>query len=152
MAEPRVNEQVRRHLFELLFVMQDRMKAVVKNSDAGLSPLQIRALRTLVERGEMTQSELGEALGRDKSQITRLVTDLKAKRLVAKKPNAADGRSFMIAPEDGVRQTVQSFALAEKALVSHMLTGAEPRDIEAFDRVLVSMKNNLDRQKGPSER
>ena len=152
MAESRVHEQVRRHLFELLFVMQDRMRTVVKNSDAGLSPLQIQTLRTLVERGEMTQSELGEALGRDKSQVTRLVTDLKTKRLVEKKPNAADGRSFMITPEDGVRETVQTFALAEKALVSHMLAGVEPLDVEAFDRVLISMRNNLDQQKGPSER
>ena len=130
-------------LFDLMFLMQARMKKVVKDADANLSPLQILILRTLSEYGEMTQQELGQRMGRDKAQITRLIQELEKRELIFKERNPYDKRSFIINVKPKVHEKVSYFIQYEKAIVKEMLNGVSATDIQTFEKVLAQMSDNI---------
>lgn len=143
MVNSETNSQIQHLLFDLLFLIKARMRDIVKDADADLSPLQILILRTLVEEGEMTQQGLGEKIAKDKSQITRLIQELENKKLVIKERNELDGRSFILKPSVDVKNKISFFIKHEKKIVSEMLSGASKSDIKTFERMLILMRNNL---------
>lgn len=143
MKKRTAHSQIRQHLFDLLFLIKDRMKAVVKDADSNLTPLQVLVLRTLADEGEMPQNELGNVLAKNKSQITRLVHDLEKKKLVARKRSATDRRSFVLTTPNEVRDKISYFALEEKSIVSTMLEGISRDELKTLERILALMKDNL---------
>ena len=143
MKHSEVNSSIQKHLFDLLFFVQIKMKEIVQDTDAGLSPMQILILRTLVDEGEMTQATLVQKIGRDKSQVTRLVQELESKRLLIKVRSEQDRRSFILKPIKDVQNKVSFFIHKEHEMVSEMLSGIAPEDIQKLDALLIQMQKNL---------
>ena len=138
-----MNNNTQKQLFDLLFIIQARMKTIVKDADAGLSPVQILILRTLVENGELSQHEIGEKLGRDKAQITRLIQGLEKKGLISKHKSNLDKRSFIIKAMPDVHDKVNAFIDYEKELTTTMLEGISDSDKEKLGEMLAVMRQNL---------
>lgn len=134
---------VQRHLFELIFLTKDRMRKVLKDADAGLTPIQILILRTVAEQGELTQSQLVKSLGRDKSQITRLIHDLVDKRLLIKEQDKHDKRRYRLKAPKEVINKVAGFIRYEQNMVTEMLKGISQQELTTFDRLLIKMQQNL---------
>lgn len=143
MTNLQINSQIQPLLFELLFLIQARMKQVVKDTDANLSPLQILVLRTLVEQGEMSQQSLAQTIAKDKAQITRLIHELEDKKFILKQRNQQDRRGFIIKASPDVHEKVSSFIEYEKKIVSEMLQGASKSEIKNFEKMLLLMIQNL---------
>jgi len=135
--------QLQQELFRLLFLIRGRMKDIVQDADADLSPMHILVLRTLVEEGDMPQSSLVKKMRRDKAQVTRLVNELEKQKLLVKTRDEQDKRSFILKPATQVRKKVQYFIGKEQALVAQMLAGISDRDIEKLEALLVRMQVNL---------
>jgi len=135
--------QIQQNLFELLFLIRIKMKDVVQDADAGLSPLQILILRILAEEGEVSQAMLVQKTGRDKSQVTRLVQELENKNILIKERSKKDRRSFIIKPIEDVQKKVSFFIQREHEMVSEMLAGMSEGDIKHLDTLLLKMKNNI---------
>ncbi|MBL1351894.1 MAG: MarR family transcriptional regulator [Zetaproteobacteria bacterium] len=123
------------------------MKDIVKGMDDGLSPIQIMILRILAEEGELSQAMLVKKMGKNKSQITRLLHELEKKGLIIKEPNKEDGRSFMLKTIDDVKNKVSLFIQHEEKIVSDMLRGIQKRDLQKLDSLLIKMQNNLNNAK-----
>lgn len=143
MKDLRADIHIQKHLFDLLFLIRSRMKDVVQDADAELSPMQIIILRKLVEEGEMTQAMLVQKLGRDKSQVTRLVHDLEKKKLLVKEHMEEDRRSFKLKPAKEVQKKVLHFMRHEQKIVSEMLSGITKEDSQKLIRLLLLMNKNL---------
>lgn len=137
------NPPIQKHLFDLIFLIHIKMKDSVQDTDAGLSPMQILILRTLVDEGEMSQAILVRKIGRDKSQVTRLVQELERKGLLKKVRSEQDRRSFILKPIKDVQNKVSFFIQKEHEMVSEMLAGISMEDIEKLDMLLIQMQNNL---------
>lgn len=133
-------------LFDLLFHIKARMKRVVKEVGADLSPLQILILRTLVEDGEMSQHTLGKKIAKDKAQITRLIHGLEERKLIIKERSQQDKRSFIVKANQGVHQVVSHFLEQERNMVANMLEGATQSDIKHLEKMLLLMNANLKNQ------
>ena len=131
------------NLFELMFLIQDRMRHIVRDKDRNLSPVQILILRTLFETGEIPQHDLVGRLSRDKSQITRLLKDLEGKGMILRSQSRSDRRVHLVRAADHVRATIETFAAHEQALIAAMLDGATPDEIRALDAMLARMVSNL---------
>jgi len=147
MGSPGVRHlQLQQELFRLLFLIRGRMKDIVQDADADLSPMHVLVLRMLVEEGDMPQSVLVKKMRRDKAQVTRLVNELVTKKLVVKTRDEQDKRSFILKPAPEVRKKVLYFIGKEQALVSEMLQGISDRDIEKLGKLLTTMQRNLTKQ------
>jgi len=73
---------------------------------------------------------LVQRIGRDKSQVTRLVQELENKKLLIKVRNKLDSRSFMLKPIKDLHNKVSFFIDKEHEMVSEMLAGISMEDIQ----------------------
>jgi len=147
MTNKKLEPVIQANLFKLMFLVKEHMKNIVKDGDAELSPMQILTLRILTEEGETSQAQLVKKLGRNKSQVTRLIQELEKKGLIIKERNQSDGRSFMLTTIPDVKNKVSSFILHEKKLVSKMLQGVSESDRQRLNTLLIQMKNSLKNDK-----
>ena len=131
------------NLFELMFLIQDRMRHIVRGKDKNLSPVQILILRTLFETGEIPQHDLVTRLSRDKSQITRLLKDLEAKGMILRSQSQNDRRVHLVRAADHVRASIERFVAHEASLITAMLANASTTEIANFDAMLAQMISNL---------
>ncbi len=143
MTHSEVGTYIQKHLFDLVLLIHIKMKEVVQDTDAGLSPMQILILRILVDEGEMSQAMLVQRIGRDKSQVTRLVQELENKKLLIKVRNEQDRRGFMLRPIKDVQNKVSFFIQKEHEIVAEMLVGISTEDIQKLDVLLIQMQGNL---------
>ena len=137
------DQAIQKPLFDLLFLIQIRMKEVVQEADSELSPLQVLVLRTLVADGEMSLISLARKIGRDKSQITRIIQDLENKKMVLKKRSQEDRRSFILIPHKSVKEKVSTFIQKEHELVAKMTAGMRAADRQKLEKLLIQMQNNM---------
>ena len=140
-ADPVV--EIRKDLFELLFLMREKMRKLVRGLDDHISPVQVLILRLLVEQGPMPQHELAKALSRDKSQIARLVQGLETKMLISRKQNPTDKRVWIIKACPPVQAKISGFVAEEKRLVAEMLAGVPQADLQIFQKVLAKMLRQI---------
>ncbi len=143
MKHSKVDTSIQKHLFDLVHLIHIKMKEIVKDTDKGLSPMQILILRILVDEGEMSQAVLVQKIGRDKSQVTRLIQDLENKKLLIKVQNKNDRRSYMLKPIKDVQNKVSFFIQKEHEMVAEMLAGISTEDIQKLDVLLMQMQSNL---------
>jgi len=142
MEKTDLQNNIRQNLFELLFLVQEKMREVVRGDDH-ISPGQVLILRTLVEQGPMSQRALGDALSRDKSQIARLVQGLEASELVTREQSRQDRRVFIVKACPPVLAKISGFVLEEKALVTKMLAEITEKDQIILCRVLAKMSESI---------
>lgn len=143
MKNSELDPHIQQHLFDLLFLIQIKMKDVIQDTDHALSPVQIVILRALAEEGEMSQAMLVQKIKRDKSQVTRLIHDLEEKKLLVKKRNETDRRSFILKPIREVQEKISFFIEKEREMVTDMLSGISKADVRKLEEMLILMSENL---------
>jgi DNA-binding MarR family transcriptional regulator len=143
MNHSKENTAIQKDFFNLLFQIQIRMKEVVQDTDSGLSPLQILVIRTLAEENEMSLINVAQKLGRDKSQITRLIQDLEKKHIVIKERSKIDKRSFILKVNENVRKKISFFIEKEKELLEEILVGISDDDRQKLKELFEIMLGNL---------
>lgn len=143
MTQPTPQMNADKLLFELMFLVQERMNAERLASDPALSPVQVMILRALAQQGPMPQKRLGQLLGRDKSQIARLVQDLEQRQIVTRTPGEDDRRSRVVAASPGALARIGTILAAERDVVARMLAGLGPDEVAGLERTLTRMIGNL---------
>ena len=132
-----------KRFFDLLFLMDRKMRDIVQEEDSGLSMLQIALLRILVIEGEMSLIKMAQKIGKDKSQITRTVQELEKMCIVKKERSQKDRRSFILKLNSGAKEKVSFYIMQEQELVADMLEGISHSDQKILDQLLLQMHENL---------
>ncbi|NOX52165.1 MAG: MarR family transcriptional regulator [Gammaproteobacteria bacterium] len=143
MVTKQAKAEIHHQLFDLLFLVKLRMKEIVKDSDENLSPLQLLILRIVFRNGDILQSQLVSELGRDKSQVTRLVQDLVQRGLIFRNKNETDGRHFVLSVEPSASKKIALFTKHEQKVVYEMLAGISREHVEILINSLKIMRSNL---------
>ncbi|MDJ0920187.1 MAG: MarR family transcriptional regulator [Henriciella sp.] len=103
---------------------------------AKVGPIGGMMLIAIGERGAISSQALAAALGRDKSQISRVVSLLIQKQLVEKRAHAEDGRvSDLVLTERGELQ-VAGFNGALKEATRQTLSALSRDEMEQFSAML----------------
>jgi DNA-binding MarR family transcriptional regulator len=80
----------------------------------GLTARQVGILTLVVERHPMSQRQLGEVIGVDRTTMVTLLDGLEARRLIERRRDVRDRRVFMIHPtKRGVTAKLRAVALLD---------------------------------------
>lgn len=111
-----------------------RLNRRIRSSTGGLSHGQLSALSTIVRRGPLRPGELAGIEVVAAPTITRVISDLEGRGLVARQPDPDDGRSFFVSATDaGVALLLEARTDRARAVSAVLaeLTPAQRRTIAA---------------------
>ena len=137
----------RRTILEVAF----RLQIDVRNSlgdrlhelDIDLVPMQLRTLRAIWNADDVTAQHIVSTLKRDKAQVTRLLNELVARKLVYRLPNPNDKRSKLLKLTDEGNQIFRQIEEIEKVVFEEMVEGISDEDLQIFFKVADQLTENM---------
>jgi len=103
------------------------------------SPRQFAVLLTLAEEGELSQNELVERIGIDRSTLGELVGRMEARRLVARRRSSVDRRSNVVsitaAGRKELRQTLPAVRRAQERIMEPFGRGERDGALQVLRRL-----------------
>lgn len=138
------------NLAELLDQLQRRVRGEARRSlgPLGVTPAQVRALRTLHRAGTpLRMSALAERLGIARRSTTDVIGQLADRGLVARHADHADGRAVVVRLTSTGRAALEAAGAARREVTERLLaplTSTERAQLSAaFARVLASADEHL---------
>jgi MarR family transcriptional regulator for hemolysin len=116
--------------------------------DSRLEPLalnltQASLLGYVAEFGSTTQTQLADRLGIGRASIGAVVDQLEARRLVARQPNPADRRVWLVAITPEGSTTAVEIGHVDAALRSELRRGIGREERQALAWVMTRLQHNL---------
>lgn len=128
-----------------------RLNRRIRSSTGGLSHGQLSALSTIVRRGPLRPSELAAIEVVAAPTITRVISDLEGRGLVAREPDPDDGRSFFVSATDaGVALLLEARSDRARA-VSAVLAELTPAQRRAITAALPALEEAAQLVPGSSD-
>ena len=110
---------------------------------------QWRVLVNLWNREGQSQRELAEAVHKDKTGMTRILTGMEKRDLVVRTPDKADGRNNLIYLTRKGRELQQALVVLTRKTLDEALHGIAEEELERSKNVLRRVIRNLYEQGGP---
>lgn len=101
-----------------------------------LSPKESGALSVLAESGAMSQQQLGERQGVDRTTMVALVDRLEASGMVERRRNAEDRRAYLLHPTAKGRRVLRRADEAERRAEDEFLAPLSARDRRQLKELL----------------
>ncbi len=98
----------------------------------GLTPLELNLLRTCIERGECTATELAEELPVDASRISRIVTILVDKGLLVRRRSRSDRRIVMLSLSDKGNEQIATLVQRLNTYDAKLTENISAEDMRGF--------------------
>lgn len=100
-------------------------------------------LLVISENNELTQKQLGEAIGHDKATMVRIVDYLQKKKYVKRKQNAADRRAHFITLTDKAETIIPDIRNAFEYVDTIALQSLKPDQIKILKQFFAAIESNL---------
>ncbi|WP_339615744.1 MarR family transcriptional regulator [uncultured Gilvimarinus sp.] len=131
-------------LWQLAFHIKVNCKRAAQEFGVSLGGMHVRALHLIqAEKQPCTANRLCAVSGRDKGQITRLVKELEAQRLIDRRPHPEDGRSQILSLTRKGIALLGKIRAAEQEVEAQYLHGLTPEEHEAFVAIGKKMLANI---------
>ncbi len=127
------------HRTDLLFTRY----ATEKLSPLDIAPEQNLVVLLLAERSPQTQSELGAAVNKDKTNMTRLLAALERKGLVRRSSPSGDRRSLLVHLTPAGTELARNTAPIAARFQDLLTQNIPEADLLTFTRTLEAMNTNL---------
>lgn len=115
----------------------------MKEHQYDISPMHHKAIALLFHSPGMTQQNLSEQTGRDKSQISRLIKELELKDLIERNQDTDDKRIIRLALTDKGLALFQELRQHEKRLIQSLLLNISDNELDTLDKTFYKMRENL---------
>ena len=102
----------------------------------GIGVAEWRVLATLGQFGVMTGKAIGRHSHMHKTKVSRAVSLLERRKLVARRANRSDMREAFLSLTPAGREIYEHLAPVMLAMVQQLISAVEPTDRVAFDRVV----------------
>lgn len=130
-------------LAELHVAIRREYRAIAPVMDLALSPLAAQLLTLIARYPDWTQHQLGDATGREKSQVARAMKDLEQHGLINRKPTQKDGRAKAAALTDTAHEVLGQLTATRRTLEKKVFSNLTPEEtsslIDMLQRVLGSL-------------
>ncbi len=114
-----------------------------KDQAIPLSALDSKILRLIAYRGINTPQMLAEYSGRDKAQITRLISDMEQRGLLEKTPHPTDKRSVCLELSATALKLAEQIRQIDSNVKSQMLSGMSEEQQQTLKSLLQKIAENL---------
>lgn len=116
----------------------------LRDGQHAMTPMEGRVLGFFARHPGSTQSDLAKRTGKDKAQLTRLVTALRERGLLQGEADAADRRNTRLSLTDAGRAVQQKIKRQAEALNTQALQGLSAEQQQTLHSLLLQVKANLD--------
>ncbi|MEZ5157166.1 MAG: MarR family transcriptional regulator [Solirubrobacterales bacterium] len=114
--------------------------AALREGGLGLTGVHFGALTIVDAAGPMSQQELGEMIGKDRTSVVAIVDDLEGEGLVERRRNPADRRAYALEVtrrgEDWLERARPALVAAEDRLLASLGPGERAELVERLKRIL----------------
>jgi DNA-binding MarR family transcriptional regulator len=105
-------------------------------------------LHRLCEQDGITQKDLAQRVGKDQTNITRILDQLERKELVVRTRNTEDRRSFLAYVTEKGKTLTETLLPLEKKVLAVALQNIPQEHLALFKQVLFQIQANIDRHGG----
>lgn len=134
-------------MHRLLHAYKRAMREAYLAADIQLPIANVRVLKSVGYLPACTVQAVADRMRRDKSQITRIVKELREAELVQARCDPEDGRSRILTPTAAGRRLLVSIAEAERNAGVRMVRGLPADAVEGFVRIAEAMVANLENER-----
>ncbi len=121
-------------------VMKTRMGDDTRHT---LGPVHLRALSLCQRHPGWTQQQLGQAMGRDKGQMTRLIRELEEQGLLSRSPDEQDRRVWRLNVTPAGEKECDWFLAIEAQLAAEMFGGLAAKEREQLVQLLDGVRERI---------
>ena len=114
----------------------------------GITVDQWAILKNLRQHTDLSQKELADYCGKDQPTLTRIVDILVSKKLVERRPNPTDRRSFVVHLTAEGTQKVEDLSARVSEIRMQAWKALNDDDFEQLKRILNTIYANLEIQDG----
>lgn len=132
-----------RNLFDLMQIYRSEMKKAVGAKDLNLNAMHIQCMRFIQETHHCTAKAIEQGLDKDKSQISLIIRDMAKKNWVELQPNPQDKRSRLIEMTTLGKSLLEKVVIEEALVGDKMKQGLSEKEVELFDKIVLTMQHNL---------
>ena len=127
-------------LAELHVAIRREYRACAPVMDPALSPLSAQLLTLIARYPDWTQHQLGDATGREKSQVARAMKELEQRGLISRTTTKKDGRAKAAALTENAREVLDNLKTTRRALAKKVFSNLSPAEtsnlIDMLERIL----------------
>jgi MarR family transcriptional regulator, organic hydroperoxide resistance regulator len=144
-AETQSNDPVL-HFLQLLWAVDHKLQSVSKRmtSRIGLTGPQRFAVRCIGRRPGLAAGELASLLHLDPGTVTGILKRLEDARMIAREPDASDGRRMRLRLTSAGRAVDRRSAGTAEGAIRKVLASASAADVAAAGRVFRRLATELD--------
>jgi DNA-binding MarR family transcriptional regulator len=130
-------------LFHLVHALKRQLHSQADKLELGLTPMHIRVIKIIERKKPCTALDITDFLGRDKAQVTRLISTLIDNGLVTKEPNPNDKRSQYLNTTAAGAEIVEKIKGIDAETVDVMTRDINAANLAEFQRIAEIMTRNL---------
>ncbi len=110
---------------------------------ADIAPQQLRTMRLIWSRDQVTLVDIANTLKRDKGQVVRLLDELCRAGMVSRQPNPNDGRSKLLKLTEKGHRLFEKIEMIESQFSGQLTNGISTKDLQTFFDVSDRLSENL---------
>lgn len=129
-------------------VAMRRLRAA--HAAVGVSPRQFHLLGLLHDRGALSQTELGQTMGIDKSVVVSLLNPLEASGLVARRRDSSDRRKHLVSLTAAGARKLELAARAQHEAEDDLFAGLEVEKRQELSVALIGLRDAFAAEGFPS--
>jgi DNA-binding MarR family transcriptional regulator len=127
----------------LVHAYKSHLRRAVQADGVSLPGMHIRALKSIASASPATALTVAQRLRRDKGQVARVLADLEASGLIARRENPLDRRSQLLELGADARALLARIAVFEDDTARRMTRGLSGQEVQQFMRLAQQMADNL---------
>jgi DNA-binding MarR family transcriptional regulator len=140
---PDDTHQVFETIHRLMHIFRARQYRLIQDSGVDLTHMQHKVLGYFARHPDATLSDLVADSGKDKAQLARLITEVRAKGLLDAKPDSTDKRVTRLNLTQAGKDIFESLKKAERELSDLAVQGLTQEERKVLLKLLGDIKNNL---------
>ena len=108
--------------------------------ETGLTNAHAQVLICLLAEGELRVADVAHLTGFDHSTVSRLVQELRRRKLVRRRPHPDDARAQLLAPASRAEAWRAEFARVQRRFLEMLRRSATEADLEGFRHVTEALE------------
>ncbi|MDC8787258.1 MarR family winged helix-turn-helix transcriptional regulator [Roseateles koreensis] len=142
---PQKAEEVLESVHSVMHLFRARQFRALRDGSTDLTHMDVKVLGFFARHPGATPSDLVVKTGRDKAQIARLISGLRAKGLLDAQPDPSDRRALRLLLTPAGQEAHKAVRAEGRQLSAQAVAGLSEDDCERLLGLMKQIKDNLER-------